>query len=69
MTTRLFLVSCLAVAPSLLLQSGLAVAGPSQSTIRMAQDDSGNAQATPNTAAAPDAGSGDDSKTPAQDQE
>ena len=68
MTTRLFLVSCLAVAPSLLLQSGLAVAGPSQS-IRMAQDDSGNAQATPDTAATPDAGSGDDSKAPAQDQE
>ena len=69
MTTRLFLVSCLAVAPSLLLQSSLAVAGPSQSTIRMAQDDSGNAQATPDTAATPDAGSGDDSKAPAQDQE
>jgi hypothetical protein len=68
MTTRLFLVSCLAVAPSLLLQSSLAVAGPSQS-IRMAQDDSGNAQATPDTAATPDAGSGDDSKAPAQDQE
>jgi len=68
MTTRLFLVSCLAVAPSLLLQSSLAVAGPSQS-IRMAQDDSGNAQATPDTAATPDAGSGDDSRAPAQDQE
>ena len=68
MTTRLFLVSCLAVAPSLLLQSSLAVAGPSQS-IRMAQDDSGNAQTTPDTAATPDADSGDDSKAPAQDQE
>jgi hypothetical protein len=69
MTIRLFLVSCLALAPSLLFQSDLAIAGQAQSTIRIAQDDSGNAQATPDPAAAPDSGGGDDSKAPAQDPE
>lgn len=69
MTIRLFLVSCLALAPSLLFQSDLAIAGQAQSSIRIAQDDSGNAQATPDPAAAPDSGGGDDSKAPAQDPE
>jgi hypothetical protein len=69
MSARLFLVSCLALVPSLLFQSHLAIAGQAQNTIRVAQDDSGNAQATPDTGAAPDSGSGDDSKAPAQDPE
>jgi hypothetical protein len=69
MTVRLFLVSCLALVPSLLFQSHLASASEAQSVAQVAQDDSGDAQATPDTAAAPDSGSGDDAKAPAQDSE
>jgi hypothetical protein len=59
----------LALAAILLLQSDLSATGyQAQTTTRLAQDDSGNAQA-PDPSTTSDTGSSDDSGKPAQDQE
>lgn len=66
---RLLLLACLALAAILLLQSDLSATGyQAQTTTRVAQDDSGNAQTAPDPSTS-DTGSGDDSGKPAEDQE
>jgi hypothetical protein len=67
MMIRLLLFPCLALAAILLFHSDLSATGyQAQTTTRVAQDDSGNAQnaADPSTS---DTGSSDDSDKPAQD--
>jgi hypothetical protein len=69
MMIRLLLLACLALAAILLLQSDLSATGyQAQTTTRVAQDDSGNAQTAPDPSTS-DTGSGDDSGKPAEDQE
>lgn len=66
---RLLLLACLALAAILLLQSDLSATGyQAQTTTRVAQDDSGNAQTAPDPSTS-DTGSGDDSGKPAEDQD
>ena len=67
---RLCLLACVVLAVSLLFQGDLAIASDQvQTNTLIAQDDSGNSQATPDTTAAPDTGSGEDTSNPAQDPE
>lgn len=66
---RLLLLACLALAAILLFQSDLSVTGyQAQMSTRLAQDDSGNAQA-PDPSTSSDTGSSDDSGKPARDQD
>lgn len=67
---RLLLFACLALAAILLFQSDLPATGyQAQATIRVAQDDSGNAQITPDPSTTSDTGDSDDSGKPAEDQD
>jgi hypothetical protein len=66
---RLLLFACLVLATILMFQSNFAATGyRAQTTIHLAQDDSGNAQA-PEPSTSSDSGNTDDSGTPAEDQQ
>jgi hypothetical protein len=67
---RLLAFPCLALAAILLFESDLSSTGyRAQVSIRLAQDDSGNASTAPDPSTTSDTGSSDDSGKPAQDQE
>ena len=68
---RLLIFACLALATILLFQSDFAATGhQAQMGTRLAQDDSGNAQAPhPSTTSDTGTASGDDSNDPAKDKE
>jgi len=67
---RLLAFPCLALAAILLFQSDLSSTGyRAQVSIRLAQDDSGNASTAPDPSTTSDTGSSDDSGKPVQDQE